>query len=75
MQLAIALIGVLAFTELLLIWVLYYRMRAAESFLMILSGVVLHEQAMENLTNYIKSRSDHPAGKRRGDNAIQDPPK
>lgn len=59
-------IGVLAgvvFTDTILLWVLLWRLRAAEAFLMIISGVVLQSYSVSDLVDYLKSRTDHPAGK------------
>jgi hypothetical protein len=59
-------IGVLAgiqFASIILLWILTYRIRGAEAFLMILSGVVLQSYGVEELKEYLKSRRDHPAGK------------
>jgi len=60
---AIGIIGGVTFTNMILGWVLLYRLRGAESFLMILSGVVLHSYGVDALKEYLRSRKDHPAGK------------
>jgi hypothetical protein len=63
MWVAIGVIGGVLFTDTILLWVLLYRLRAAEQFLMIISGVVLQSASMDALAEYIKSRGNHPAGK------------
>lgn len=64
MWVAIGVIGGVVFTDTILLWILLYRLRAAEQFLMILSGVVLQSATMDALTEYLKSRGNHPAGKK-----------
>lgn len=63
MWLAIGIIGGFVFADTILLWVLLYRIRAAEAFLMIISGVVLQAFSVDDLVSYIKSKGDHPAGK------------
>lgn len=60
-------IGILAgivFLNTMLLWVLYYRMRAAEAFLMVMSAVVLGGHDQDEIRDYIKSQIDHPAGRK-----------
>jgi len=42
-----------------------YRMRDLEIFMVIMSGVIVGGQTSAELAAYLKSRSDHPAGKNR----------
>lgn len=60
----IVVIGVVTFANTIILWSTLYRIRNAEAFLMILSGVVLQSYDVDILAEYLKSRSSHPAGKR-----------
>jgi hypothetical protein len=60
----IVVFAAIQFSTIILVWILAYRIRAAEAFLMILSGVVLQSYGVNELKEYLKSRGDHPAGKR-----------
>lgn len=64
MWVAIGILAGVVFTDTFLIWVLMWRLRTLEDFMGILSGVVIGQATNEALAQYLKSRTDHPAGKK-----------
>jgi hypothetical protein len=63
---AIGIIGGALFTQWVLVLILLARIRGAEDFVMILSSVVIGQATQEMMAEYVKSRTHHPAGKKRG---------
>ena len=64
MWVVIGILGGVVFTDTALLWILLYRLRWAETFLMVISSVILGNAQTEELTQYLRSRFDHPAGKK-----------
>ena len=56
---AIGILGGVVFTDTLLLWILLFRLRWAESMI-----VLLGTAQADEFVHYLKSRGDHPAGKK-----------
>lgn len=61
---AIGVIGSLNLILLSLVVFLMLRLREIELFIIVISGVVMGRSTTADIAAYLKSRSDHPAGKK-----------
>ena len=59
MWIAIGILGGFVFMDTLLIWILMFRLRWAEAMIVMLSTA-----QSEEIIDYLKSRTHHPAGKK-----------
>ena len=59
MWIAIGILGAIVMMDTLLLWILMFRLRWAESMI-----VILGTAQSDEFVHYLKSRGDHPAGKK-----------
>ena len=64
MWIAIGIIGGMAIINTVTILFVLLRLREAELFLIVMSGVLMGRETNAEMIAYLKSRNDHPAGKK-----------
>jgi hypothetical protein len=64
---AIGIIGAVSLANFFLLLICLGRTSELESFMVILSGIVIGSETNAQLIDYLRTRGDHPAGKNRRD--------
>jgi hypothetical protein len=64
MWIAIGIIGAASLINLAVLLLVLARLQEAETFLVIMAGIIIGGETSAQLAAYIRSRSDHPAGKK-----------